>query len=116
MRQGVQQTPASERLALAALACHAALGSHGVASLDPRPPLAHTVAAEERIDGVACVAAPGGGYEITLYVIARPVSLQRLATRLREGVRRSVEAHGLGDELRTVNVTVTDIVAEEVGR
>jgi hypothetical protein len=100
-------------MALAELARQAALDAHEVASLDPRPPLARTAVAAEQIEGVACMAAPGGGYEVTLYVIARPVSLQRLAANLRERVRRSAEAHGLGDELRSVNVTVTDVVAEE---
>ena len=99
-------------MALAGLASQAALDSHEVASLDPRPPLARTSAAAEQIEGVACMAAPGGGYEVTLYVIARPVSLQRLAGNLRERVRRSVDAHGLGDELRAVNVSVTDVVVE----
>jgi uncharacterized alkaline shock family protein YloU len=111
-----QHAPTSERMTLAALARQAALDSHEVASLDVRPPLAHTAAASEQIDGVACIAAPGGGYEVTLYVIARPVSLQRAASNLRERVRRSVEAHGLGDELRTVNVSVTDVVPEERSR
>lgn len=100
-------------MALAELARLAAMDSHEVASLDPRPPTASTAVVGEQIDGVACIAAPGGGYEVTLYVIARPVPLRRLAANLRERVRRSVETHGLGDELRTVNVTVTDVVAAE---
>ncbi len=105
--------PISDRLALAGLASRAALDSHEVASLDSRSPLARTEAATEQVHGVACTAYPGGGYEVTLYVIARPVSLQRLAGQLRDRVRRSVDAHGLGDDLRTVNVIVTDVVTEE---
>lgn len=117
MIHGAQPIPVSARLALAELARHTAADSHEVASLDPRPPPAHTVGAGEQVDGVACLAAPGGGYEITLYVIARPVSLHRLAGQLRERVRRNVEAHGLGDELAVVNVIVTDVVvAEDVRR
>ena len=68
------------------------------------------------MDGVACVASPGGRYEITLYVVARPVSLQRLGEHLRERVRRSAEAHGLADELEAVNVFVTDVVSADEGR
>jgi hypothetical protein len=103
----------SERLTLAQLARGAALGTRGVASLDSRPPMAATTAAGERVDGLVCVAAPGGRYEITLYVVARPVSLERLAEDLRERVRRSAEANGFGDELGPVNVIVTDVVTEE---
>jgi hypothetical protein len=107
-----QHAPTSERMALAALACQAALDSHEVAALDPRPPLARTAADADQVDGVACIASPGGGYEVTLYVIARPVSLQRAASNLRERVRRAAEAHGLGDQLTTVNVSVTDVVPD----
>jgi hypothetical protein len=100
MAQRAQQTPVSERLALAQLASHVALDSHEVAALRD----------------VQSIAVPGGRYEVTLHVIARPVSLGRLGTHLRERVRRSADAHGLGDVLGAVNVTVTDVVSvEEAG-
>lgn len=116
MTQGAQQAPVSERLALAGLARQAALESHEVASLDSRPPLARTTGGREPVEGVGAIAAPGGGYEITLYVVARPVSLQRLAANLRERVRRSAQANGLGDELYAVNVIVTDVVSDQERR
>jgi hypothetical protein len=106
----------SERLTLAQLARGAALGTRGVASLDPRPPMAATAAGGERVDGLVCVAAPGGRYEVTLYVVARPVPLERLGEDLRERIRRSVDAHGLGGQLGPVNVIVTDVVTEGDGR
>jgi hypothetical protein len=111
-----RQPLVSERLTLAQLARDAALGASGVASLDPRPPAAATIAGGERVDGLVCLAAPGGRYEITLYVVARPVPLERLGEDLRQWVRRSVEARGFGDELGPVNVVVTDVVCEEGGR
>jgi len=113
---GPGKVPVSERLALARLAREAALDSHEVASLDPRPSSAATTSGGERVEGVASLAAPGGAYELTLYVIARPVSLHRLGEQLRQRVRRSAEAHGLGEELGAVNVVVTDVVGEEGGR
>ena len=113
MTQELEQVPASERVALAGLARQAALDSHEIASLDSRPPLARTVGGREPVEGVGAVAAPGGGYEITLYVIARPVSLQRLASNLRERVRVSAQANGLGDAIYAVNVIVTDVVGGE---
>jgi hypothetical protein len=106
----------SERLTLAQLARGAALATRDVASLDPRPRMAATAAGGERVDGLVCVAAPGGRYEITVYVVARPVPLERLGEDLRERIRRSVEAHGLGDQLGPVNVVVTDVVSEEARR
>jgi hypothetical protein len=100
MAHGAQPTPVSERAVLAELARQAALDSHEVAA----------------IAGVQSIAAPGGRYELTVRVVARPVSLGRLGAHLRERVRRSAEAHGLGDELGAVNVTVTDVVSvEEAG-
>lgn len=113
MTQKQEQTPASERVALAELARQAALDSHEVASLDSRPPLARTGGGREPVEGVGAIAAPGGGYEITLYVIARPVSLQRLGSNLRERVCRAAQANGLGDAIYGVNVIVTDVVGDE---
>jgi hypothetical protein len=113
MAHGGRQPLESERLALAQVAREAALDAHGVASLDPRPPMAGTAAGGGRVDGVTCVAVPGGRYEVTLYVVARPVSLERLGEDLRNRIRRSAEAHGLGDELGPVNVIVTDVATEE---
>jgi hypothetical protein len=106
----------SERLALAQLARDAALGTRGVASLDPRPPMAATAAGGERVDGVVCLAVPGGRYEITLYVVARPVPLEQLGHQLRERIRRSVEAHGVVDALGPVNVVVTDVENKAAAR
>jgi hypothetical protein len=99
----------SERLALAQLARDAALGTRGVASLDPRRPMAATAAGGERVDGVVCVAVPGGRYEITVYVVARPVPLEQLGEQLRARIRRSVETHGVVDALGPVNMVVTDV-------
>ena len=114
-----RQPLVSERLMLAQLARDAALGTRGVASLYPRPPTAATAATaagSDRVEGLVCVAAPGGRYEITLYVVARPVPLERLAEHLRERVRRAAEVHGFNDELGPVNVVVTDVETEEVAR
>lgn len=103
MTRAVGRSSVSQRAALAQLAAQTVLDSHEVAALE----------------SVMCVAEPDGRYEVTLGLVARPVSLHRLSKNLRERVRRAAEARGLGDELGAVNVIVTDVVSveeEEEGR
>jgi hypothetical protein len=78
--------------------------------------MAATAAGGERVNGVVCLAVHGGRYEITLYVVARPVPLEQLGEQLRERIRRSVETHGVVDALGPVNVIVTDVESKAAAR
>jgi hypothetical protein len=55
-------------------------------------------------------AAAGGGYEVTLYVTARPVPLEALGQRVTARVVDRVAEAGYRDELGEVRVVVLDIV------
>jgi hypothetical protein len=63
-----------------------------------------------RIPGVVCTAAAGGGYDVTLYVCARPVPLEPLGERIIEHVTLAVARDGLGGELASTRVVVLDVV------
>lgn len=106
---------AGVRGALARLAREAAVQSHEVVALNGERPGARTV--DDRGQpavGVACVAEPGGLYEVTLYLTVRPVSVPQLAKRLRDRVRGVASQNGLEGELGAVNIVIADVVTEEV--
>lgn len=62
-----------------------------------------------RIPGVVTAAAAGGGYDVTLYVVARPVPLMPLGQRLAARVTGAVGEAGFADELAEVRVVVIDV-------
>ena len=62
-----------------------------------------------RIPGVVAAAAAGGGYDVTLYVIARPVPLSELGKRLRARAVTAVAEAGFEPDLAGVRVVVVDI-------
>jgi hypothetical protein len=68
-----------------------------------------TTVACDRIPGVVCAAAAGGGYDVTLYVIARPVPFAALGRRLAARVTDAVTTAGFGDDLADVRVVVVDV-------
>lgn len=63
-----------------------------------------------RIPGVVCAAAARGGYDVTLYVTARPVPLMALGERLVARATDAVSEAGHGEDLGAVRVVVLDIV------
>lgn len=60
--------------------------------------------------GVAVVAAPGGGYEVTVRVVAEPVPLTPMGDEVRARVEAAVAEAGLSGELASVTAEVVDIV------
>ena len=84
----------SERVRLARVALTAALGVPGVQGADAGPgDVAVTgTALGARLEGVTCVAAPTGGYDVSLRLVCGLVALHPLAERVRAAV---MDAAGL---------------------
>lgn len=99
------------REAIALIASAAMLEIDGVAgpAVDPDGRFT-TVFDELRLPGVVCSAAAAGGYDLTLYIRARPVPLIALGERVEAHVRAAVAAEGWADELADTHVIVTDMV------
>ena len=55
------------------------------------------------------MAAAGGGYDVTVYVTARPVPLKPLGKRVMSQIVGAVDAAGLDRDLADVRVVVLDI-------
>ncbi len=103
--------PPSPRVGLARVARNAALTVDGVAEVGPRPVSGrYTGEGTERLEGVLAVAEPGGGHGVTVYLAVEPVRLHELGDRVREQVAAAAAEAGLGDELRSVDVVIEDIV------
>ncbi|MDO8212182.1 hypothetical protein [Conexibacter sp. CPCC 206217] len=99
---------AAPRLALAQLASAAAVRTPGVVSLRRS---AHVT--EEhgvRVGGVRVIAEGGGRYEVAVALVAAPVALHALATRVRERIRRAATVAGLADRLGSIAVAIVDVV------
>lgn len=64
----------------------------------------------ERLEGITCVAAPEGGYEVSLRVTAALVALYPLGQRVRVAVRRV--ANHAEIELASVSVHFADLAVE----
>ena len=67
------------------------------------------VSADERIDGVLCVATADGGYDVALRLVCALVPLIELGERVRAKVRATASAEGL--PLATVSVHVAGVAA-----
>jgi hypothetical protein len=67
----------------------------------------------ERLDGVTCIAAPEGGYEVSLRLVAGLVALRPLGERVQAAVVRVARFAGI--ELAGVRVHFADLTAEEPG-
>ncbi|HTU29723.1 MAG TPA: hypothetical protein VMF07_10100 [Solirubrobacteraceae bacterium] len=101
----------SPRLVLAALVHDTALAVDGVVALDTGPGgLFVTAGGGERVPGVRCLAAPEGGYDVSLRLVCRLVPLPALAERVRAAVVTAATSAGLNAE--TVTITVADVVDE----
>ncbi|HLI61547.1 MAG TPA: hypothetical protein VKV21_17970 [Solirubrobacteraceae bacterium] len=110
----IERPAPGARIALAALARDVALTVNGVAGLDDGPAgLFVTAGGGERIGGVRCVAAPEGGYEVSLRLVCELVPLLDLADRVRAAVTEAARAAEL--RLASVTITIADVV-EEGGR
>jgi hypothetical protein len=105
----------SERVRLARAARQTALTVRGVRALDAGPAGTFMTGAGdgERLLGVTCIAAPEGGYEVSLSLVAGLVALEPLAQRVRAAVVRVASFSGI--ELASVSVHFADVAAEEVG-
>jgi hypothetical protein len=105
----------SDRVRLARAARQAALAVRGVRAMDAGSAGTFTTGAGdgERLDGVTCIAAPEGGYEVSLSLVAGLVALHPLGERVRAAVVRVASFAGI--ELTDVTVHFADLRAEEQG-
>lgn len=102
----------SERFRLARLARDVALSVPGVVGTDTGPIGAFiTVGGGERLDGVLCVAARDGGYEVTLRLVCGLVPLPQLSEQVKAAVARSAAL--VGFPLDSVSVHVAQLVTAE---
>ena len=86
----------SERFRVARLARDTALSVPGVVGSDTGPMgLFITVGGGERLEGVICVPARDGGYELTLQLAGGPVSPVDLGERVRTAVARDAADAGI---------------------
>jgi len=92
----------SDRVRLARAARQAALAVRGVRAMDAGSAGTYVTGADdgERLDGVTCIAAPEGGYEVSLRLVADLVALHPFAKFA-------------GIELATVTVHFADLAPEE---
>lgn len=98
----------SPRLRLARLAYETALAAPGVLDTDAGPTGLHcTVGGGERLPGVTCVAAPGGGYDVSLRLVCELVPLRPLGDRVRDAVQ-TVGAEA-GVEVASVTIEITGV-------
>lgn len=103
----------SPRIALAALARDVALMVDGVVALDDGPAgLFVTAGGGERVGGVRALAAPEGGYDLSLRLVCALVPLHPVAERVRAAIVEAARAAEL--DLATVTITVAD-VTEDAG-
>lgn len=102
----------SDRIRLARAARRAALSVPGVRGTDAGPAGMFVTGAGggERLEGITCVAAPEGGYEVSLRVTAALVALYPLGQRVRVAVRRV--ANHAEIELASVSVHFADLAVE----
>ncbi len=106
----VPSREASERVILARLAQIAALQVPGVLATDRGPAgLCVTAGGGERVEGVTCVAAPTGGYDVSLCLICRLVALHALGDQVSAALRRAASVAGIAvDEIQVHFVDLED--------
>ncbi len=66
--------------------------------------------ANERLEGVSCVAAPAGGYDVLLRLTCGLVALQPLGERIRAAVMRAAAIAGI--TVQSVSVHFADLAVE----
>jgi hypothetical protein len=101
----------SERARLATLAREAALTVPGVlrAERDALGAYLTRSVTGELLDGVSASATSGGGYAVSLRLVAALVPLPALGERVAERVHSAAAEAGLDDELESVSVRFTDV-------
>lgn len=102
----------SVRVRLARVALTTALGMPGVLGAQAGPlgtPVTET-SADERLEGVSCVAAPAGGYDVLLRLTCGLVALQPLGERIRAAVMRAAAIAGI--TVQSVSVHFADLAVE----
>ena len=65
--------------------------------------------AGERLEGVSCVAAPAGGYDVSLRLVCGLVALHPLAERIRAAVMRAAAIAEI--TVQSVSVHFAELVA-----
>jgi hypothetical protein len=99
----------SDRFRLARVARDAALSVPGVVATDPgRTGMFVTLDGAGRVEGVICVAAPEGGYDLSLRLMCAFVSLPALGEAVKAAVRAAAAGSGLA--AATVSVHIAEIV------
>jgi hypothetical protein len=112
MEQQAAHGAPSPRVQLAALARDTALAVDGVVELDSGAGgLFVTAGGGVRVAGVRCLAAPEGGYDVSLRLVCRLMPLPALADRVRAAVVSAAQVGGL--QLATVTITVADVAVDE---
>jgi hypothetical protein len=103
----------SERVRLARAAHQTALRVPGVHGADGGPTGAFVTGADdgERLEGVRCVAAPEGGYDVSLRLMADVVALHPLGERVRAAVESAATHAGI--KLASVSVHIADLAADD---
>jgi hypothetical protein len=105
---------ASERVRLARVVRDAALRVPGVAGTDVGPLGAFMTGADdgERLEGVSCIAAPGGGYDVSLRLVCDLVPLHPLGELVRAAVGRAAATAGIKLERVGVHFAAVSVSGE----
>jgi hypothetical protein len=104
----------SPRMRLARMAHDVAMRTRGVVRPDVGPGgLFVSVGDGQRVEGVICVAAPDGGYEISLRLVCALMPLQPIAEQVRTVV--GAKAITAGIHVTSVNVQVAEVAVPEFG-
>jgi uncharacterized alkaline shock family protein YloU len=99
---------------LARMAHEVAMRTRGVVRTDGGPGgLVVSVGDGERVEGVTCVAATDGGYEVSLRLVCALMPLEPIAEQVRTAI--CAKAVTAGIHVSSVNVQVADVAGPEVG-
>jgi hypothetical protein len=102
----------SPRMLLASMTYDVAMRTRGVVRTDVGPGgLFVCVGDGQRVEGVTCVAAADGGYEISLRLVCALMPLQPIAEQVRTVVGARAVAAGI--HVTSVNVQITDVTGPE---
>ena len=99
----------SDRVRLARVARAATLGVAGVVTTDSGPGgLYVTASGTERLDGIVCVAAHDGGYDIAVRLVAGLVPLPDLSERISAAIARAAATVGVPCSSITVHFSAIE--------
>ena len=105
---GSQIPPGSPRVRLAQLAHDAALGVPGVVDTDSGPArLFLTATDEHRVDGVRCISAGDGSYQVALRLRCELGPLRPLGEAVRASVAHAARSAGIA--VAEINVLIADV-------